>query len=62
MFPDKSEFLQLPKHKEQQEKLKQFMGIYVQDGEALDPEFANYLKTVDMDKFLGIFVPNAPHP
>ena len=47
MFPDKNEFLKFPKLKQEQEKLKQWMGIFVQDGKPLDPQFVNYMKTAD---------------
>jgi len=63
MFPDKNEFLKYPKMKEDQEKLKQFMGMFIEDGKALDPKLANYLKTTDPSKFLEeTFVNDKQHP
>ena len=63
MFPDKNEFLTYPKMKEDQIKAKEFMGIYQENGKAMDPAFANYLKTVDMNKFMEEkFLAHSPHP
>jgi len=44
LFPDKNEYLKLPKLREEQEKLKQYMGFNKVDGESIDPRMAGFLK------------------
>ena len=62
LFPDQNEFLKMPKLHEGQRKLKEFMGTFMQDGQALDPKMANFMKTVDIDKFMSQFEQDAAHP
>lgn len=51
LFPDRNEFLTYPKLLEEQEQLKELVGIYRQDGKALDEGFATALDDVDPAKF-----------
>lgn len=51
LFPDKNEFLTYPTLLEEQEQLKHLVGLYRQDGKALDGEFATALANVDPVKF-----------
>ena len=51
LFPDKNEFLTYPTLLEEQEQLKHLVGLYKQDGKALDGEFATALANVDPVKF-----------
>lgn len=63
LFPDRNEFLKYPKLEQEQEKLKQFVGIFKRDGEHLDPDFARFLKQVDGAKFWADHVfENKAHP
>lgn len=51
LFPDRNEFLTYPKLLEEQEQLKELVGIYRQDGKALDEGFATAMDDVDATKF-----------
>lgn len=64
MFPDKNEFLRMPKLLEEQERLKEFIGILVEDGQPLDREFAKFVESVDVDKFYNDYYGqlDVPHP
>ena len=65
LFPDKTPYLKMPKVREEQEKLKQYMGYNKVDGESIDPRMAGFLQSTEYgDKLLANIMKNAdtPHP
>ena len=43
--------MKYPRIEQEQEKLKEFLGIFRRDGEHLDPDFARFAKETDGEKF-----------
>lgn len=66
LFPDPSKYLKLPKRLEEEARLKEFMGLFRQDGKPLDPRFVAYLSSKaaneDLEVFRSLLTPDAPHP
>lgn len=54
LFPDKNKYLKMPKLREEQEKLKKYMGYNRVDGESIDPRMQGFLQNSEFgEKMLG---------
>lgn len=48
MFPDEKKYLKMPRLKEERQKLRDFFGMYKQDGQFKDAEFGRFLAIGDL--------------
>lgn len=64
MFPDKNQYLKMPKLLEEQRRLNEYYGRKYVDGETLDPRVGPYLETADMDDLVNkvLEANDVPHP
>ena len=62
MFPDKSPYLVMPKKWQDEKRLKEQFGFFVEDGKSLDPTMREEFLHYDWDKFVKNAAPQIPHP
>lgn len=62
LFPDEKDYLKMPAVREQSQRLKEFIGLFREDGKPLDPRFANYLVTADLSALHERLLADIRHP